>query len=799
MSDKMNRFSGECRLSLIVIFAFLLSLTLGQSAFALNGGSGNKIVSYNGYRYINEYQIQVWLDKNVGIGPFDPLQFKIFEGTDTFSTEITVSSVDTGSGKNISVITGMPNGGSYLITSAEPFEAGRVYTVVLNNTLTTNNGTNLGHYYFRKDIEFSFTTPDTPGTPNVNGTYASVAPKIDFRPEQNATKVPHEIMIWFSLNVPMDNATASAFSDYADNSSTLVLKRNGTPVIYDYSINNVQDGDIYAPIVTDDRTAVIFPMSGGGAAFSYNLDGDAKYTLEIPQIALVNGTVIPAQKLNFTTATDIVPTKFTEPPSITTSGQDFIITWPACIEKLDASGNLLSPAAEGYNVWSSTDPYWDFVKLNDDPVPATETSYTTSGLTPATNYYFRVTAVNSSAETGFSDYVQATTPSANTDPNADFTLPNWPDQSALTITGITHTGLTLTWPVATDNVGVTAYKIYKDGTVIDTINGGATTTYNVTGLSAGTQYAFQVQAGDVAGSWSTNGPASEAITVSTSGIADTQAPSWPNKTFKTAIKNADQVTLAWYAATDNVGVTGYKIYYGGEQLGSVNGNTTTFTCPTPPGTGQSGLPFTVQAGDAAGNWSTDGPSATIGGTSQPGTNQTGNNQSKGVFNDIAGHWAKSSIEKLSSLGAVGGYPDGSFKPGKTTTRAEFATMLVKSFKLTGSSSNKFTDTAKHWAKDAIATAVACGIVNGYNQNTFGPNDLITREQMAAMIINAAKLAPATGEIQFADSGKVSAWAQIAVNTAVMNGIMNGYPGNYFQPRGNATRAEAVTVIVNALK
>jgi len=174
-------------------------------------------------------------------------------------------------------------------------------------------------------------------------------------------------------------------------------------------------------------------------------------------------------------------------------------------------------------------------------------------------------------------------------------------------------------------------------------------------------------------------------------------------------------------------------------------------------------------------------------------------QPKVALNDIAGHWAQGNIEKLVSLGAVSGYPDGSFKPGKTISRAEFASMLVKAFKLTASSGKSFTDTTGHWAKDAIATAAACGVVNGYDVDTFGPNDLITREQIAAMIVNAAKLSPATGELQFADSGSVSEWAKKSVITAVKNGIMNGYPDNKFLPRGNATRAEAVTVIVNALK
>jgi len=170
-----------------------------------------------------------------------------------------------------------------------------------------------------------------------------------------------------------------------------------------------------------------------------------------------------------------------------------------------------------------------------------------------------------------------------------------------------------------------------------------------------------------------------------------------------------------------------------------------------------------------------------------------------TLTDITGHWAENSIKKLVILGAIGGYPDGSFKPDKSITRAEFATVLVRAFKLVPQSGKVFADTANHWAKDSIATAASHGIVSGYNKTTFGPDNLITREQMAVMIVKAAKLSAATEGTNFADNENISGWAKEAVATATRNRIMNGYPDNTMRPRGNATRAEAVTVIVNAIK
>lgn len=166
--------------------------------------------------------------------------------------------------------------------------------------------------------------------------------------------------------------------------------------------------------------------------------------------------------------------------------------------------------------------------------------------------------------------------------------------------------------------------------------------------------------------------------------------------------------------------------------------------------------------------------------------------------DIAGHWAENNIEQLITLGAVSGYPDSTFKPDNNITRAEFASILVKAFKLEAQKGKVFADTTDHWALDAISTAAYYGIVNGYDADTFGPNDVITREQMAVMIVKAANLPSAQSELSFADNSSISSWAKDVVVAAVNHGIISGYPDNTVRPQGNATRAEAATVIVKAL-
>jgi len=168
------------------------------------------------------------------------------------------------------------------------------------------------------------------------------------------------------------------------------------------------------------------------------------------------------------------------------------------------------------------------------------------------------------------------------------------------------------------------------------------------------------------------------------------------------------------------------------------------------------------------------------------------------FKDIESHWAKQYILALVQKEAIKGYPDGTFAPDNSITRAEFATVLVKAKGMDIKAGKVFSDTAGHWAKDYIATAADAGIIKGYDENTFGADDLITREQMAVMISRAFSLNPSAEELSFSDKGSISSWAVEAVKASVQAGIINGYPEGTFKPSGNATRAEAVTVIMKAI-
>lgn len=169
-----------------------------------------------------------------------------------------------------------------------------------------------------------------------------------------------------------------------------------------------------------------------------------------------------------------------------------------------------------------------------------------------------------------------------------------------------------------------------------------------------------------------------------------------------------------------------------------------------------------------------------------------------AFTDTKGHWAEKSILELVQKGSINGYPDGTFKPDNKITRAEFVSLIVKAFNLKEQVGKEFADTKNHWAKTAIATATSQGIVNGYSDTTFGPDDAISREQMAAIIIRAAQISLVAQVTTYTDNSEISDWAKEAISTANSKGLLNGYEDGKIKPKGNTTRAEAATVILRAL-
>jgi chitodextrinase len=175
---------------------------------------------------------------------------------------------------------------------------------------------------------------------------------------------------------------------------------------------------------------------------------------------------------------------------------------------------------------------------------------------------------------------------------ADCTPPSAP---ALSTTGATASSVALTWSGATDNVGVTGYRVSRDGTVVATVTA---TAYTDTAVPTGS-HTYTVTARDAAGNES---PPSNAVTVGVE-CTDCTPPSAPTGLTATATTSRS-ITLSWHAATDNVGVAGYRISRGGTQVATTTGTTFTDTGLTPA----TAYSYSVRAYDAAGNVS---PAATV--------------------------------------------------------------------------------------------------------------------------------------------------------------------------------------------
>lgn len=173
-----------------------------------------------------------------------------------------------------------------------------------------------------------------------------------------------------------------------------------------------------------------------------------------------------------------------------------------------------------------------------------------------------------------------------------------------------------------------------------------------------------------------------------------------------------------------------------------------------------------------------------------------------AFTDTANHWAKDNIDFVASRDLITGTSATAFSPDTAITRADFLMALGKlsGADVSGYTTSSFTDVPNtNPAMPYIEWAVQKKIVQGIGNNKFGPDNKITREDMAVMMVNYAKATGYTLPVSkqyaaFADDAKISSYAKDAVKAIQQTGVINGKTGNLFDPKGNATRAEASTIL-----
>ena len=207
---------------------------------------------------------------------------------------------------------------------------------------------------------------------------------------------------------------------------------------------------------------------------------------------------------------------------------------------------------------------------------------------------------------------------------------------------------------------------------------------------------------------------------------------------------------------------------------------------------------------ASDNTETTYPSVDTGDSTGGGSGGSGGDKEDAglPFTDVAsGSWYYDSVAYVYEQGLMGGTGEGRFSPDLTTSRAMIVTIL---YRLEGSPAvsggASFADvTAGQGYSDGVAWASANGIVTGYSNGSFGPDDTITREQMAAILYRYARykgydLSAQAALDGYADAAQVSAYAADAMKWAVGSGLITGTSGTTLSPAGSATRAQAAVIL-----
>lgn len=174
------------------------------------------------------------------------------------------------------------------------------------------------------------------------------------------------------------------------------------------------------------------------------------------------------------------------------------------------------------------------------------------------------------------------------------------------------------------------------------------------------------------------------------------------------------------------------------------------------------------------------------------------------FNDVAAdNWYANAVQYVSARGMMNGIASTTFSPDATTSRGMFVTILHR-MEDTPSILNKgkaFIDvTDNQYYSEAVAWAIGNKIVSGYNNGSFGPNDSITREQLAVMLWRYSGSPESAGTLDdFSDKDQVGSYATEAMAWAVEKGIMSGEGNGVLDPLGQATRAQAAQMLMNYIE
>lgn len=175
------------------------------------------------------------------------------------------------------------------------------------------------------------------------------------------------------------------------------------------------------------------------------------------------------------------------------------------------------------------------------------------------------------------------------------------------------------------------------------------------------------------------------------------------------------------------------------------------------------------------------------------------------FVDVpAGMWCEKAVTYVCNYGIMDGTSASTFSPQTELNRAMVAQILwAKKGRPIAYYSVTFSDVyGGDWYAPAIEWATQAGIVSGYNDGTFRPNQNITREELATILYNDAGKPHVFGSVNFLDASSISSWAKTPMTWAVKHSIISGVSKDgkrYLEPHGSVTRAQAAVMFMQYVK
>jgi hypothetical protein len=460
------------------------------------------------------------------------------------------------------------------------------------------------------------------------------------------------------------------------------------------------------------------------------------------------------------------------------------------------------------------DVYVDGDRKNVAPVTAT--TYLVTGLTNNTEYDFEVVAINTSSLESDKSFIVSEIPLNTIAPAAPTNL----------VAVSNDEKVNLTWD-SNGELDIAGYKIYQDGVQI---GNGLTNSpaYTAIGLTNGQSYEFTISAVNTSDLESSQSSSDEVTPLSsnsklsslTSSVGSLD-PTFDLDDLDYTIAVANSINSIKFTPTvansgATVEVNGVAVPTGTESSSiNLSVGDTIIVVKVTAQDGVSYKNYTVTlTRSAATPTATPIPIAPTQIPTPPPTPKPFYNEKVNIdvikalvekassaptvkFKDVPQDSPTAKVIELASkLGIVKGYSDGSFHANAEVTRAEFATMLVKALGLETTTSSNFKDTNGHWAANAIATLRLMGIINGYSDGSFKPNQSISKAEIAALLSKLIIKTSPTTATNFNDiSGN---WAEDSIIRLAEDGIIKGEPNGSFKPNGKATRAESLLMILRML-